>query len=271
MKISNNCHWISPQILKIELSEYPSIQDSELTLSSTNVQALDSACNYNKEDLIITIEKKHEIPKPSAAINAPDYYSISCSKQSLQISASHKSKIVNYAWNSLILPSNTQVSELISSSVSDTIDIPKSFLIDSVIKIELVVAYNNLNTRDTSSKEIIVQSKDYLTVGLNVKSFNQIKRNQAIYLVATIKHDCGKSENFSYKWTGSGINLNNYIQSNRKDMLQIPAGVLDSGKKYTFQVEVNEGLSKGKAATVYEVLFSDLKITLTRSSGEITT
>ena len=271
LRISKKCKWISLQILSVELEAYPSIQNPQIILNNINVQALDTICSYDREDLIIDIVKKYEVPKPSADINAPDFYSITCSKLPLQISASFKSTVVSYAWKSSIQPINDQVLDLISSTISDTIEIPKSLLSVSVIKLELTVTFNNLNTWATSSKEIIVENKNHLTVELNVKSFNQIKKSNAVYLVASVKQACGQSEKFSYKWTGSGISLDEYIQSNRKDMLQIPGGVLDSGKQYSFQVDVNEGSATGKAMAVYEVLSSDLVIALTRSSGEITT
>lgn len=137
-----------------------------------NIQALDSACSYNFEFLSIKINEIYQVPTPPAEITAPDYYSVTCSKNSLQFSASLKSTAATYSWK----PSEkTKVSELISTSTSTSIEIPKSLLSVSELNIELTVTFESLNTWAKSSKTIQIVNKDYLEVELNVGSFNQIK------------------------------------------------------------------------------------------------
>lgn len=265
------CVWQDLRTLKVEINAYPDLEETVIGVNSLRVQAFGDICDFDIYKLNVELTEMWWPPVPDSRINAPDEFSNSCEGNELKVIAGDVNIFYEYYWTAEVAPENLAVTSLFKSTSGHSVVIPSSLLTESTVKVTLLTVFKTMNTSSSSTKYIKI-----LTSGLQVsfKSNNMvsIKSNSAYTLQVKIPSSC-YSKDFAYSWTSSVLSetFNEILkQSLKPSALYIPAYTLQSGE-YTFTVTVSNSKTSGTALIYLTVFPSDLLLSLSRSSGSIST
>lgn len=260
--------WLNEQVLEVSLTSYPDLTYKTIEINEEKVEAALSDCTLNKNPLNIEISQKYELPVPSVSITGPDSFSLVCGKSSLIFISSSKGD--TYKWSAAFSPANTQVTETISSTTTNFIEIAPSYLTIGTLTIQLNLTIIELGWT-FASKTVKITNDLILSVQLSTGSTYYTTASKSLKITAIVKEQCSMNEDFTYYWTSPSKYeaVQSAVRTSiTSKSLEIGSYTLIPGEKYTFNVEVTQGTAIGTSSTLIIVKESSLILSASKTSGE---
>ena len=266
------CSWIDGMTLLLTFAANPPITGITIYIDPLQVKALGSACNLNVQTLKLNIVNTYPIPTPISTFTAPSLFSIGCAKNGLILIADTIGDNITYAWSASTSPVNANLVNFINNSTDNQISISLDILSECTLTASLTVTNAIFQKSSTSSKQITISKRNYLSIILSTGNSFITKASETSIIKARVAETCGGS-NFTYTWSyltqSLSLDFNSILSSSTKDStLILPAYSLTAGNAYSFGVLVSDGTNTGSTSVTVTAAINELVIQLSRSNGE---
>ncbi|CAG9322125.1 unnamed protein product [Blepharisma stoltei] len=273
---SPSCLWVTSSSLRVLLGSGATLKNESIALNPQNVQASGTLCDLNIQQLTPTVQFKYDLPIPSACIDAPTSYSLTCAIYDLTISGDRSQGTdLTYSWAATITPSSSSIVSYIKGQTGAKFTIPASMLSVSTINVTLTITnFRGMMSNTTSS--ISVVSEAALSVHIDSGNHAAIYSNVVSQFKMTVSNFCNStSTSASYSWsyvssTNPSVDVSSVVSNSKQpNTLIINQNDLPAGYQYTFNATASDGTMTGWNTLTISVIPSNLVLVLNKVSGSV--